>query len=162
VELSNLDIPWKQWIPAFTESGALWAVAGAAATLFVVGLVIFFGRLRASWRSRSRMSRAVRGEHRAVRLLEQAGWKVIDSQVGHTWSVGVGSDTIDVDLRADHLVRRAGRCCVAEVKTGQETPSVSTAATRRQLLEYHVAFDVDGVLLVDIERETVRRVHFDL
>jgi Holliday junction resolvase-like predicted endonuclease len=108
------------------------------------------------------MNRAVRGEQRAVRLLEHAGWEVVDSQVGQTWSVGVGADTVEVDLRADHIVRQAGRSCVAEVKTGQEAPSVSTAATRRQLLEYRVAFDVDGVLLVDIERETVRRVHFGL
>ena len=34
------------------------------------------------------------------------------------------------------------------------------AATRRQLMEYAIAYDVDGVLLVDMESEKVRRVAF--
>jgi hypothetical protein len=49
---------------------------------------------------------------------------------------------------------------VAEVKTGEVAPRLSTAATRRQLLEYRVAFDVDGVLLVCPERGTIQRVDF--
>ncbi len=49
---------------------------------------------------------------------------------------------------------------MAEVKTGAAAPQLSTAATRRQLLEYRVAFDVDGVLLVDAEAGRVQRVVF--
>ena len=53
-----------------------------------------------------------------------------------------------------------GEIFVAEVKTGDEAPRMSTAATRRQLLEYHVAFDVDGVLLVCPELGTIQRIEF--
>jgi hypothetical protein len=51
---------------------------------------------------------------------------------------------------------------VAEVKTGTLAPRIETATTRRQLLEYRVAFAVDGVLLVDADAGTVRRVEFPL
>src|SRR5690349_15073624 len=55
-----------------------------------------------------------------------------------------------------------GELLVAEVKTGDEAPSVTTAATRRQLLEYHVAFGADGVLLVCPERKAIHRIVFPL
>lgn len=161
MDFINPDILWKT--PAvYSDEPWVWITAGVAATLVVVGLIRFVQNRRASWRSRRRMNRAVRGEQRATKLLEKAGWRVVDSQVGHTWTVEVGDGSIDVDLRADHIVERSGRSCVAEVKTGAEAPSVSTAATRRQLLEYHAAFEVDGVLLVDVERETIQRVRFNI
>jgi hypothetical protein len=49
---------------------------------------------------------------------------------------------------------------VVEVKTGALAPKIETSATRRQMLEYRVAFDVDGVLLVDAESGTVHEVTF--
>ena len=58
--------------------------------------------------------------------------------------------------------RRGGELLVAEVKTGEAAPSLATAATRRQLLEYHVAFAADGVLLVCPERGAIHRIEFPL
>lgn len=65
-----------------------------------------------------------------------------------------------LELRADYLVEGDGELLVAEVKTGDEAPLISTAATRRQLLEYSVAFAVDGVLLVCPERDAIHRIEF--
>jgi hypothetical protein len=69
---------------------------------------------------------------------------------------------VPVDLRADYVVEHGGRRYVAEVKSGVFAPRLETAATRRQLLEYRIAFAVDGVLLVDAEEGRVRRVEFPL
>jgi hypothetical protein len=65
---------------------------------------------------------------------------------------------LSIALRADYVVERRGRWFVAEVKSGETAPSLETPATRRQLLEYRIAFAVDGVLLVDAERDTVHEV----
>ena len=65
-------------------------------------------------------------------------------------------------VRADLLVSRGARRFVAEVKTGARAPRIETAATRRQLLEYAVAYDVDGVLLVDMEEHTISEVEFPM
>lgn len=51
---------------------------------------------------------------------------------------------------------------IAEVKTGRIAPSLAYGATRRQLLEYAAAFDVDGVLLVDADRGTITHVEVDV
>jgi hypothetical protein len=67
-----------------------------------------------------------------------------------------------MELRADYLVEGRGERLVAEVKTGELAPQLATAATRRQLLEYHVAFAVDGVLLVCPEEGAIHRVEFSL
>jgi hypothetical protein len=64
-------------------------------------------------------------------------------------------------LRADYLVAREGRRYVA-VKTGRLAPRLSHAPTRRQLLEYGAAFDVQGVLLVDADAESVTHVEWDV
>jgi hypothetical protein len=45
---------------------------------------------------------------------------------------------------------------------GRLVPNLLQGATRRQLLEYRAAFNVDGILLVDADRETVAQVEFDL
>ena len=55
-----------------------------------------------------------------------------------------------------YLATRGSRRFVAEVKTGALAPSLDHAPTRRQILEYCAAFDVDGALLVDAEQGRVR------
>ena len=49
---------------------------------------------------------------------------------------------------------------MAEVKTGAVATKIETAATRRQMLEYAVAFGTDGVLLVDMQAREIRDVVF--
>jgi hypothetical protein len=65
-----------------------------------------------------------------------------------------------VELRADYLVARDGREYIAEVKTGEAADSLSNSATRRQLLEYQLAFAVDGILLVCPERGRIHAIEF--
>lgn len=115
---------------------------------------------RGSWRAKRRAARAGFGEDAAIELLELAGFVVVERQARVTWAPLVDGTPQHLELRADYLVEQAGELLVAEVKTGDEAPEVTTAATRRQLLEYHVAFGVDGVLLVSPERGTIQRVVF--
>jgi hypothetical protein len=119
-------------------------------------------RMRGSWRARVRARRAGAGEERASALLEAAGFTVLERQARVTWAPLVDGEPRHLELRADYLVEAGGELLVAEVKTGELAPSVETAATRRQLLEYHVAFGVDGVLLVCAERGTIHRVVFPM
>jgi len=108
------------------------------------------------------MRRALRGEARAARWLERAGFAVVGAQVAADYVVWVDGVASTIALRADYVVERAGLRYVAEVKTGRVAPKIETPATRRQLLEYRVAFDVDGVVLVDGETGDVRLVRFPL
>jgi len=138
-----------------------WIVAAAlAAALLSLAVRAGVRRVAASWRARHRAHRALRGERRAEGLLEGLGYHILERQPATTWAVEVDGQPEEVHLRADLLVERGGTRLVAEVKTGARAPRLQSSATRRQLLEYRVAYDVDGVLLVDAEAGAVREVTF--
>jgi hypothetical protein len=143
--------------------GLPWALAACAMSLVLVQTA----RLR--WRGwivgrrlRRQSARAQAGEVRALSLLARRGFRVTARQPSERWSVQRGDEEHTFTLRADYLVERRGLRYVAEVKTGQDAPSLAARATRRQLLEYHCAFAVDGVLLIDAEAGTVDEVSFRL
>jgi hypothetical protein len=111
-------------------------------------------------RARGRAARARAGEDAAAALLRRAGYRIVAEQARTWWTPRIDGEPHRTELRADYLVEADGELLVAEVKTGDAAPSLATAATRRQLLEYHVAFAVDGVLLVCPERGAIHRIEF--
>jgi len=141
-------------------------------TIALVGFVLLVAALvvqsaRLSWqtslparRLAAARDRGAEGERRAAPMLEAHGFVIVGAQVASTYDLVVDGERVPFDLRADYVVERGGRVYVAEVKTGAHAPRLRTAATRRQLLEYRTAFDVDGVLLVDADAGDVRLVEW--
>lgn len=138
----------------------LFAACALVGALFALVLARLVRSWRGSRRAVRRAARAGAGEADAVELLEDAGYRIVASQARTWWSPLVDGEPHETELRADYLVGIDDEVYVAEVKTGEEAPRLATAATRRQLLEYHVAFAVDGVLLVCPELGTIQRVEF--
>jgi len=142
-----------------TQSPLLWA--GLLALLL---LGIWLGGKIAAWRVRRRIARSRRlgrrGESRAVKLLERAGYRIESEQTSSQLEVEIDGEAKRWLVRADFIVSRDGKRYVAETKGGETSASIGTAATRRQLLEYTLAFDTDGVLLVDAARGAVHTVRF--
>ena len=132
---------------------ALAALAGAALWAWVERQL---GRWR--WARRRRRGRA--GEQRAPAVLSAAGYEVLAEQPEQQVLVAVDGEACPVTVRVDFLVarRRDGARFVAEVKTGDKAPRPTSAATRRQLLEYRLVYPVDGALLVDMEAGVVHEV----
>jgi hypothetical protein len=138
----------------------------------VVALIALVQSLRLvvrPWLLRRRLAssreRGARGESRAEGLLERLGFIIEGRQVAVSYELGVDGDHVRVVLRADYVVLGSDGRYVAEVKTGDLAPRIDTASTRRQLLEYRVAFaplGVRGVLLVDVEAARVRVIEFPL
>lgn len=125
--------------------------------------------LRLAWQGFSRRrtmairrERGADGEKRAEKLLEDCGFGIWGRQVAVSYDVLIDNEPVAIDLRADYLVTYRDKRYIAEVKTGRSAPKIDTPATRRQLLEYRIAFDVDGVLLVDAEAERIHAVEFPL
>ncbi len=113
-----------------------------------------------SRRARARSLRAGIGENEAETLLIEDGYLILERQVRCLWWIDIDGEEEGVELRADLLVEKNGRRFVAEVKTGTHAPDPAFASTRRQLLEYRLAFDPYGILLVDMEREEIMEVSF--
>jgi hypothetical protein len=131
-----------------------------------VVLILILGQAWGAWLRRFQLARRFRkarqGESQAHDLLEAHGYIVIASQALRSYILTVDGAEMQIPLRADYLVAKGGLRYVAEVKTGAFAPQIRTGGTRRQLLEYRVAFDVDGVLLVDAEQRRVHVVGFPL
>ena len=110
----------------------------------------------------ARALHAVEGEQGARELLARAGYAVLARQVPGSWTVRADGEATTFGLRADYLVARDGRRYIAEIKTGRLATRLSHGPTRRQLLEYSAAFDVDGVILVDADAGSVVEVDVNL
>jgi Holliday junction resolvase-like predicted endonuclease len=138
------------------------------AALIAVALWLFYritrawGAWRRSLRARRRGARAVQGESDAELLLEDAGYEILERQLRKLWTLECDGEPVEFDLRADLLVCKEGQQFIAEVKTGERAPDLANAATRRQLLEYALAYNSPTILLVDVENEAIHEVIFPL
>ena len=159
--------PVREWIAIAAKTlrelpdwGVLGVLFGASLLggALLLQCVVCARWLRA-WRSR-RLGR--RGEAQARSLLAAAGYTIRDDQCSRRYSVRIDGKDRLVDLRADFVVERRGETFVAEVKGGTVVNDPLHTPTRRQLLEYEVAFEVDGVLLVDAPNRKILRVEFPL
>jgi hypothetical protein len=106
------------------------------------------------------------GEQAALRLLQQSGYHILDTQRTQQAVVHVDGTPHSYRVRADYLVEShrgptQGQRYVVEVKTGHEATQPTTRATRRQLLEYQQVYDVDGVLLADMQLRKLHHIRFD-
>jgi hypothetical protein len=137
------------------------AIAVLAVLVAILAIALWAALTRASRRTRRRVARAIDGEATARHLLEAHGYEIRGEQVRGSWSLTVDGETFDFGVRADLVVARDGEVLVAEVKTGMLAPDPTFGPTRRQLLEYQLVFEVDGVLVVDADRQTISRVAFD-
>jgi len=145
-----------------SHSWAVLAVVALAGALLALVLTRMARQWRGSWRARRRAIRAIAGESDAAVLLRRAGFRIVAVQARTSWAPLIDGEPHEIELRADYLVEAGGELLVAEVKTGSFAPKLTTAATRRQLLEYHIAFAADGVLLVCPERGSIHRIDFPL
>jgi hypothetical protein len=121
-------------------------------------------RVRRSLEARSSRKRTRRGldaEAAAEKLLRRQGYRVLGRQVRKSYDALVDGESFTVELSADYLVSREGVDMVVEVKTG-DGARLRHADTRRQMLEYQLAFAVNAVILLDADRGTLKRVTFPL
>jgi hypothetical protein len=147
-------------MPSISPENLRLALAVTASVLVLVVLRQALGVWLRRRRIVHRLEEARRGEVRARGLLEARGYSVVGAQSICSYKLAIDDEELEVPLRADYLVTRDGLRYVAEVKTGALAPYLRTPATRRQLLEYRLAFDVDGILLVDAEQERIHVVRF--
>ncbi len=135
-------------------------ILGLLAAVVLLWSMLVHERGKASRASKRRVRRAQRGEHDAIALLEDHGYTVLDEQLRGGWTVEVDGEDHRVEVIADLLVERDGWRFIAEVKTGELATDPLRPATRRQLLEYLLAFEPDGLLLVDMDAEEIVEVAF--
>lgn len=140
---------------------------GARLAILLLGMLLLLQTLRLWWVSRAgarsvkrNQRRGARAEAQAAQFLKKQGYRVSGAGVSGSYQLKVDGQQKRVHLLADYVVERRGARFVAEVKSTEHAASLSVRATRRQMLEYLYAFDVAGVLLVDMYRRRIVIVEF--
>ena len=106
------------------------------------------------------MKRAKAVEKDAEKLLRQQGYEIISSQNRGIYKLKVNEEIKEILIIPDFIVRKNNKIFVAEVKKGKEVGSIKNSHTRRQLLEYFVAYEPDGILLLDMNSSNINTVEF--
>lgn len=142
------------------DNVAIYIIIGLALVVFFLIFQLKYVSKTGSRASKARNKKAQVGQDEAIRLLEKHGFEILDLQATAQGSFEVDGEIITFEVRADLLVERDGLLYVAEVKTGSVAPNPRHAATRRQLLEYYLIFQPDGILLVDMEAQILHEINF--
>ncbi len=108
----------------------------------------------------NKMQHAKAVEKDAEKLLKEEGYKILSSQDRGIYKLKVNGETKEILVIPDFVVKKNGKVFIAEVKRGKEVGSIKNSHTRRQLLEYFMAYAPDGVLLLDMNNFTINTVEF--
>lgn len=145
------------------DQSAILALSLLAATLLLgVQTVRLWARGRVG-AQRAKRARTLgrKGERDAKRLLKRARYRIEAEQPVGRLAYVVDAEAREAVLRPDFFVRKGKRRYVADAKAGVDATDLAKRGSRRQLLEYALAFPtVDGVLLVDTERGAIHEVAF--
>lgn len=146
-----------EWLTSIEWS---WVVAALSAFALVLVLAYLWvrGKLR-RWRRALIHRRARLGEQDAGPLLERNGYTVVARKSRQRCFVLVNGKRRSFTVEPDYVVQRRGKRFIADAKTGGAA-SIGNSGTRRQLLEYSLAMECDGVLLVDMERRKIQEIEF--
>ena len=71
----------------------------------------------------------------------------------------VNDETINFFIRADLIVSKNKKKFIAEVKSGKAA-SIEEINTRRQLLEYSKVFNNKDLILIDTEKNKIKKIEF--
>ena len=69
------------------------------------------------------------------------------------------NETINFFIRADLIVSKDKKKFIAEVKSGKAA-SIEEINTRRQLLEYSKVFNNKNLILIDTEKNKIKKIEF--
>lgn len=139
-----------------------------ATIIFVAGgilFLLFYLKIRNILNNRiarKRTSTSKRAEKRAEKWLKRNGFQIIEKQQGRPLVIQEGKNTHRYLIRTDFLVKKGIHRYIVEVKSGQKNNSVTNRDTRRQLLEYYLAYPGYGIILFDMENKKFSEVKFSL
>lgn len=110
-------------------------------------------------RIKKMLKRAKAGEKRAITLLEQHGYRVLELQSRKKVVTEINGTAHESTIIADMIARKGFFKYIVEVKTqGQASPTLPNV--RRQMMEYYLVFQPHGVIFLDMEKEKLRLVKF--
>jgi len=130
----------------------------------ILGLYLFY-KISRYYQHKKRqliLYKAKRAENSAVKILQSAGYKIVDVQKRVKVKTKIDGKDYYNTIIADMIVKKGGKNFLVEIKTGKQTERPVAPQIRRQLLEYFLVFKPDGIILLDMEVGKLHYVSFDL
>ena len=131
--------------------------------LVSAGFLWFAHRAFKHWLMRRRiLAKAKHGrrvEDQAGVYLAKHGYQVIEQHPKMPYSWRLDGEEMTVNAAPDWHVYKDGKTYLVEVKTGGQA-NPRSAKVRRQLLEYYLYGDADGVIYLDGDRGQILTVTF--
>jgi hypothetical protein len=159
----KLTVRGEQWDAKIVDRTVLLALVGVAVLFLVLGG--WLEGLRRTFVARRAASKAakhgLKSEKDAEKLLKKLGYTVIQRQPPASYWAVVDGEPKAINVAGDLLLEKNGQTFLAEVKTGKAA-KLEHEGTRRQILEYQLAFGVDGILLLDMDAKVMRTIRFPL
>ena len=100
-----------------------------------------------------------KAEQKAIKLLKKNGYKIESFQTTAKGKLLQDDETLTFLIRADLIVSKGKKKFIAEVKSGKAA-SIEEINTRRQLLEYSKVFNNKNLILIDTEKNKIKKIEF--
>lgn len=131
----------------------------------IVGFLLFAYFL--FWVSRRGSRRVVgqkpaKGNMRARILLEEAGYEILKVKPTVTIRMEIDQQPSPFALKTDFLVSREGRRYIVQIQQANKLLRLQSKLGRNSLLRDVLAFRTDGILVMNMKRETLSQVRFRL
>jgi hypothetical protein len=99
-------------------------------------------------------------DNRARQVLEDAGFSLLEVQPTISVNMEIQGKPHRFDLKSDYLVSRNGRRYLVRVRKDAKPVRLNAKVWRNALLRDVLLFNTYGVLVLNLEKETVSEVHF--
>ncbi|MDD4049372.1 MAG: hypothetical protein PHI90_11300 [Clostridia bacterium] len=99
-----------------------------------------------------------RANRKVVNFLEDEGYSISSIQETKTIITWVDGKEYQNKVKASILVKKRGHTYLAIVKTGNTDTKLAIVDIRSQLMEYYLAFQPYGFLLVDVRKKQIEKI----
>jgi len=142
------------------ENGILIFILFISGGIICLFLYIKISNWLRAKRLKQRFSKSRKAEKEAEKILRKKGYTVIDVQKCKPLLITIGDKIHRYLVRIDYLVRKRGKVYVVEVKSGEKIPYITNRETRRQMLEYYLAYQPSGIILLNMKNKSISEVKF--
>lgn len=132
-----------------------------AILLLAIALFLFRHRIMQSMgRGQYEQTNVSQVEERTKEILEAEGYKLIQTSPTANLSMQVDGRSNVHGVKAEFVVRKGNKNYVVKLRRGTLSKRLQAIASRRQLLEIFYTYNVKALLLLDLERETIKTISF--
>ncbi|AEF94936.1 hypothetical protein Desca_2097 [Desulfotomaculum nigrificans CO-1-SRB] len=130
----------------------------------IIGAFLLYNisKLWRSWATSRRVVKAGKAEAAARKFLESEGYTVLAVQERVPVVTKINGKPHKSHIQADLLVQKGKEIFVVDVKTGETALKPSAPDIRRQLLEYFLVYQTDGVIVLDMDNKKLYRMEFEI